>query len=185
MAVVSTSFSFSQQKEYSLPLTVSTPFDCTSERKWNGYKVIVLPEEHERLRWIPILGRLIPYFWDTDIVFDLIVRLSTNKTVDQVNYTWELRSLGEQEPPVRNGSGVYHFEHRFRLFAHRNHIELGSLKPHTQYRFIITLSDANNLVSKTLQPSVSFTIKDRDELYLQLLVALVAVGIGLLARYTK
>jgi hypothetical protein len=30
MAVVSTSFSFSQQKEYSLPLTVSTPFDCTS-----------------------------------------------------------------------------------------------------------------------------------------------------------
>jgi len=30
MAAVSTSFSFSQQKEYSLPLTVSTPFDATS-----------------------------------------------------------------------------------------------------------------------------------------------------------
>jgi hypothetical protein len=38
MAVVSTSFSFSQQKEYSLPLTVSTPFDCTSDfinKYWN------------------------------------------------------------------------------------------------------------------------------------------------------
>ena len=151
------------------------------EVKWSGYKVRIFAEERDISRFFPI----VPYFWDTNINFDMVVDLP--KDMQQLpnmslKYKWELRDLDDKV--VRSGQGSYEPQSFLDRRKHRA-IMIGFLKPQQCYRLNIILTDIYGTTSEPIQIA-SFTIKDRDEVYTQVFISLITIImgiiIGLLAR---
>jgi hypothetical protein len=148
--------------------------------KWEGYSLRVFESEWDIFRVLPIL----PYFWDTNIKLDIIVD-ARKKTQEErgtsLTYEWELLDLDDNV--VRNGHGKYGFvTDSFRSVRKRNAIKIGYLRPQQCYRLEVTITDTYGATSPPLQVA-TFTIKDRDELYMQIFVALVAIILALILGF--
>ena len=147
--------------------------------RWNEYTVRIFAEERDILRnLLSIVASIVPYFWETDIKLDMTVE--PPKTIEQISgrslqYKWELRDLDNKM--IKSGQNSYEFS----LSGRRKHraIEIGFLKPQQCYRLNIILTDIYGSTSEPL-PIASFTIKDRDELNMQVLVALMAIVMGII-----
>jgi len=148
--------------------------------KWEGYRIRVFEAEWDIFRLLPIL----PYFWDTNINLDIIIDASKEirqTTGTSLKYEWELLDLDDRV--VRNGQGNYApVAGQFMSWRKHNAIKIGYLRPQQCYRLEITLTDSYGNTSAPLQIA-TFTIKDRDELYMQLFVALVGIIIGIILGF--
>ena len=132
---------------------------------------------NETLRVLPI----VPYFWDTNINLDLIVeprKQHTGFKFDSVKYIWELVNIDGDV--IKNGEGDYKFSHSIGFGQPRKvrAIKIGYLRPHQQYILNLCLEDS--LGQTPYRPVASFTVKDRDELYMQTFIGIIVIAIGIL-----
>jgi len=145
------------------------------ELEWAGYTVRIAPPMRDLPRQLP----LIPFFWDTDIHFDMIAESPKDipETTELfLKYKWELRDLDDKV--IKNGQDSYDFKS---MGGRRKHlaVNIGFLKPQQCYRLSIILTDIYGTSSESL-PILTFTVKDRDELNMQVLVALIAIVMGII-----
>src|SRR3989337_1873761 len=70
--------------------------------KWNNYEIKVKHSERNIRSGIPI----IPYFWDSDVIFDLVARPLKGKKMpnDVWNYFWELSDIEGHQIKNQHGS---------------------------------------------------------------------------------
>jgi hypothetical protein len=148
--------------------------------KWEGYSIRVFETERDIYRLFPI----IPYFWDTNINLDIVIdapKKVRQATGTSLKYEWELLDLDDNV--VRSGQGSYGFiTGSFSSARKHDAIKIGYLKPQQCYRLEITLTDIHGNTSAPLQIA-TFTIKDRDELYMQLFIALIAIIMALILGF--
>lgn len=147
--------------------------------KWNNNTIKVRPPETDFLRSADLL-HLIPYFWDTDISLDLMIQPSNPKSLkieEEWEYRWELRNLDDEI--IKNGIGTINMNPKQvkRNFWARKirAIKLGYLKPGQQYVLYLYLIAGQFGRSEPLK-MVTYTIKDRDEYYIQLLILIIGIG---------
>jgi hypothetical protein len=124
-----------------------------------------------------LVSTLLPYFWDTEIVIDMEVKPTKKKTTDDIlKYQWELRDLDENI--IKKGWGEVNIPHSTILGKKPIHAEraitLGNLHPHRYYKIYITFSDSMQTSERLLGGTL--TVKDRDELYMQLVILLLGIG---------
>ena len=148
------------------------------ELEWEGYTIRIAPALRDLLRQLP----LIPFFWDTDIHFDMIAESPKDipeTTELSLKYKWELRDLDDKV--IKNGQGSYDFKS---LGGRRKHhaLKIGFLKPQQCYRLNIILTDIYGTTSESL-PIATFTVKDRDEVFTQIFVALIAIIMGIILGF--
>jgi hypothetical protein len=151
--------------------------------QWNGYKVNIYVDEQDKFRlMLSIIAPIVPYFWDTDINLDITVE--PPEDIEQIagrslQYNWELRDLDGKV--IRSGQDSYEFKS---LAGGRKHraIKIGFLKPQQCYQLYATFTDIYGTTSEPLQIA-TFTIKDRDELYMQLFIAIIAIIMALILGF--
>jgi hypothetical protein len=149
--------------------------------KWNGYKVRLFAEERDLFRLFPI----VPFFWDSNINLDMVcdppkeIRKKTNLSL---SYKWELYDVDDKV--VKSGQDVYEFKSNIIAAIRRKHraIKIGLLKPQQYYRLNITLTDIYGSTSEPLKIA-SFSIKDRDEVYTRILIALITIIMGIIIGF--
>lgn len=142
--------------------------------QWNGYEIQILAERRDVSRWLPFIAPIVPYFWDTDISLDMIVDPPKNierTTETTLQYQWELRDSDDNV--VRSDKDSYPFRPSFGKRKLRA-IRIGHLKPRQCYSLNIIVTDIYGATSEPLEIA-TFTIKDRDEFRMQVLIALIAV----------
>ena len=158
-----------------------------SKWKWNDYTLRLFnPEKNIRY-----LVEWIPYFWDNEVAFDLYVQIPKYKRHIEEDwaYHWELRDLDDQIVKqgiqTKQGDGEFRVSNQGirRKLATWNSgktraIVLGNLHPNRQYRIFLKVTSPSE-ESREMQMA-SFTIKDRDELYMQLLILVFALGFSFL-----
>jgi hypothetical protein len=147
--------------------------------KWSGYVVRLFAEEYDIFRLLPI----VPYFWDSNINLDMVAdppKGSNKAVVSFLKYKWELRDLDDNV--VKSGEDVYTFSHRGINMRKHGAIRIGYLKPQQYYRLYIILTDVYGGTSASLLVA-SFTIKDRDEVYTQILISLVVIIMGIIIGF--
>jgi hypothetical protein len=150
--------------------------------RWNGHKVSIFVEEGDTFRLLlSIIAPIVPYFWDTNINLDMAVE--PPKNIEQIEgrslqYKWELLDLDDKV--IRSGQDSYDFS----LRGERKHraIKIGFLKPQQCYRLNVILTDIYGNTSEPLQMA-TFTIKDRDELYMQVFIAILAIIMALILGF--
>lgn len=145
---------------------------------WNNHKIRIFPSESDTRSII----RLLPYFWDSEIVCDLVIK-PPKKPLEDTKwlYQWELVDLDDNI--IKAGEDIIdliakdirkHDEAR-----KKRGIILGYLHPNKHYRLFLTTQDANgNSSEKNL--AYTFTIKDRDEYYMQILILMIAITFAFL-----
>ena len=148
---------------------------------WSGYTIKLFATEHDVFRVLPI----IPYYWDSDIELDLVVwrpKRGLGSDAPQLQYTWAL--YDSDDHLIKHGQDVYVFNDYKLPFISRKHraIKLGYLKPHQFYKLNIMLTDNYGTNSSSLTIA-SFAIKDRDEVFTQLLIALVVIIMGIIIGF--
>ncbi len=163
-----------------------TFFKCV----WNGQSIHTVPPKTD-FRGIPYINPagilffpllLLPYFWDTNVCLDLRIRPPKGKTKDRIwTYHWELQDLDKTS--VNSGNGVAEIstrEIRKNGYAAKERaIDLEYLHPNKAYRLFITLKSEDGMPSPEMFVS-SFTIKDRDEFYMQTFIALFVLSMGII-----
>jgi hypothetical protein len=134
--------------------------------------------QHDCRRFIPLL----PYFWDGDIVFDLIHTPPENapEIEGEWQYHWELTDLDSSV--AKKGQGEFPLSHKGvttrRLFQARA-ISLGHLIPYRHYVLKIAFTNKLGERSDTLN-AATFTVKDRDDFHMEALILLMGIVIGLI-----
>jgi len=124
----------------------------------------------------------IPYFWDSDVTFDLLVKITGEKrNLDEDwDYEWQLCDSENKllNPGVKDSVHVCNVglrrKLRFWSSGKNGAIKLGYLSPNRHYRLYLILRNPYSGKDKYL--AATFTIKDRDELYMQLLILIIALG---------
>jgi hypothetical protein len=147
--------------------------------KWNGYKIRIFPYEYDIFR--TILGSIVPYFWDSDIKLDMAIDPPKNynkKTDILIQYKWELRDADDKV--VKSGQDNYETKRAYRRKHHS--IKIGFLKPQQCYRLFLCFADYKNSFSEPISKT-SLTIKDRDEMYMQIFIALIAVVLAIVIGF--
>jgi hypothetical protein len=152
------------------------------EQRWNGYRIRTFPTDRDLIRSADFL-RLIPYFWDTEISFDLKIQPPNHKTnIDEIwEYEWELRDLDGNILKHNRGEISLipnEIKKTFWASAYRAMV-LGNLRPHKEYLLYLALTSGEYGRSEPLK-IITFTVKDRDEYYMQLLLLIIAVGFSFL-----
>jgi hypothetical protein len=124
---------------------------------------------------------LMPYFWDNDIVFDLVCHLPPRE--EEGVYHWALVDL--DGVVQKSGQGEFRFSRRGvtrRLLpwgiVKDNAISLGDLKPDKRYRLKLTLATRLGQKTQDYEP-ISLTIEDRDHFYLDIWRFVIGAIIGL------
>jgi len=125
---------------------------------------------------------VIPFFWDSEVTFDLLTKITKEKqNIDEYwDYEWQLCDLDDEllKPVVKDQVHVCNIGLRRKLrywsSGKLGAVKLGSLLPNRHYRLYIKLTSPLGEQNRCL--SATFTIKDRDELYMQLLILIIALG---------
>ena len=125
---------------------------------------------------------IIPYFWDSEVTFDLLTRITKEKSnLDEYwDYEWQLCDLEDKllKPIVRDKVRVCNIGLRRKLRSWSSFklgaVKLGYLLPNKHYRLYLKLTNPLGEQNKYL--GATFTLKDRDELYMQLLILIIALG---------
>ena len=123
-----------------------------------------------------------PFFWDVDIKFDMIAESpkdAPETTELFLKYIWELRDL--DDTVIRKGEDSYDFGSHGGRRKH-NALNIGFLKPQQCYRLNLTLTDLYGSSSESL-PILTFTVKDRDEVYTQIFIALIVIIMGIILGF--
>lgn len=178
-------------------------------RDLNEYKVRVVPNYEDNWRsflWDMFRHELIPYLWGADIVFD--IRIKPPKHFDKaeiIKYEWRLYTKDDKEI-VKFDEGVDHYgtiqfsntksqwslskrvpgdvirlpDRQCRKLAA---INLGCISSTDQFKLkmIFTGNDGNSSPDMVM---AEFSIKDRDEVYLQMWWILVGAGVAFIAGLT-
>ena len=146
--------------------------------RWNDYKIQIQPAQRDKRSLLFI--NLLPFFWDGEIRFDLVITPRSKMPDDTWTYKWELRDL--DNTVIKKGQDTIEISHMTLLkdwVRKELAISLGYLHPNKHYNLFITFTNGLGLQSDRL-PMAAFTVKDRDEYYMQLLILLVALGFGFL-----
>ena len=143
--------------------------------------------QHDCRRYIPLL----PYFWDSDIVFDLIHTPPENSPDIEAEwqYHWELTDLdsnvakkGQGEFPLLD-KGVTRRLSSWGLGKERA-ISLGHLIPYRHY--VLKVAFINKLGERSdTYDAATFTVKDRDDFHMEVLILLIGIGIGLIVGLVR
>jgi len=109
---------------------------------WNDH-TIKLKQNYDDIRSTPILS-LIPYFWDTDICLDLLIKPPRRFKKDETwGYEWLLTDLDDNE--IKRDTAkvrISHKEARKSLWSHNKRaVVLGTLKPNKQYKVVISFKN--------------------------------------------
>lgn len=147
--------------------------------KWNGYEIHAKPTERDFFRSSDIC-RLLPYFWDSPICFDFSIypykvgRTNNDKSID---YEWELCGLDDK--PIKDGKDSIVIPHKSittkKWTSKESAFYLGYLPPNQHYRLRVRVKDLLNNKSDWLVIA-AFTVKDRDDYYIQMLILIVGIG---------
>ena len=148
------------------------------ELEWEGYTIRIAPALRDLLRQLP----LIPFFWDTDIHFDMIAESPKDipETTELfLKYKWELRDLDDKV--IKNDQDSYDFKS---IEGRRKHlaVNIGFLKPQQCYRLNIILTDIYGTSSESL-PILTFTVKDRDEVLTHVFISLITIIMGIIIGF--
>jgi len=150
--------------------------------KWNDFTVKVRPSSQDFLRTLDLL-HLFPYFWDTEIALDLLIQPPKGKLkIEEIwDYRWELCNLDNEI--LKSGRGMIDLnskEIRKEYWAYSvRAIILGNLKPYQHYVLNVYLTSGEYGKSEALQVA-TYTIKDRDEYNIQLLILILGIGFAFL-----
>ena len=137
---------------------------------WRHHKIKVYPED--LWRTLP----LVPFFWDSPTNLVVVVNKATSgREQTDVVCTWQLED-GNGDI-VENDQSTFEYKKPYTL-------RLGNLRPHQAYKLSVILTDDE--YSSPRIPIAYFTVKDRDEMYIQVLIGLIiivaGVAIGFIAR---
>jgi hypothetical protein len=147
-------------------------------QRWGNYNVQAQPSDPKRI----IVGglffvHLLPYFYGTNIQFDLVTWRRDKKAERYINYEWQLCSPDEHDV-IRHGEGEVDAKFIHFYNFKKNAINIGLLSICRQYKVRLRVGDRISGWGdyKTI---VEFTLKDLDDFYTQfVLPILVALFIG-------
>lgn len=152
------------------------------QKTWDKYK-IKLDHNADNIRRLPLCG-LIPYFWDTEAVFDMGIGVSTEKKGggEIWRYTWELRDLDNTVLNHDSGEIRTAYKGIRGKLAYWNYkkraIVLGNLRPHREYLlFVKFISDITHSDELLL---ASFTIEDRGQWQMEAFLIIFSIVMALL-----
>lgn len=151
--------------------------------KWNNYEIRLLPYTNNIRNFL--LLSLIPYFWDSDVVFDLGIKVPKSQELnDDIHYSWELRDLDGQI--VMQGSvpkqghdvaSVTNKGFRRKLVLWNSvktrAVVLGNLHPHKEY--LLYMKFRNDYSESNSNLMASFTIEDRTNYEFQMFLILFTI----------
>jgi len=150
-------------------------------RKWNNYEIQLLPYAND-LRALPFIC-WIPYFWDSDIVIDIGVKIPNmlKEVNDEIKYSWELRDLDGNKItrggfPLKGNDTITITNKGFRRKLRKwnsgktRAIILGNLHPHREY--LLFMKFRNDFAESNEFQMASLTIADRSNLQVQLLMGI-------------
>lgn len=128
---------------------------------------------------------MVPYFWDSEVSFDLLVNISSGeRRIDEFwDYEQELCDLDDKplRPAVKEKIHICNIGIRRKLRYWSSGkllaIKLGYLLPNKHYRLYITLT--NSVDGRRKYLAATFTIKDRDEYYMQIFLILFSIAMAL------
>ena len=165
--------------------------------KRNGYEAQLYHDNNNFRSWL--ITSWIPYFWDSDISFDLLIKTPNDfrQNTESWNYYWELRDLdGEiiaQNKKDKKGHGSTLLTNKgFRKWfggywnvKKGRAIVLGNLHPHKEYILYVDFnSDCNGKTGECIM--ATFSIEDRttwqNGLFLILFTIFMTILVGLVAR---
>jgi len=160
-----------------------------NSKVWGGYELRVSPSEFDLLRVLsllpsPISMFTVPYFWDTDINLELLVKpTKDNKRASHRpwRYKWRLCDLDGNILNNKQGDGEYDLKAPMvkRDKGGRSTLRLGYLKPYQHYDLRISFTDNEGQTSPQLSMA-TFTVKDRDEFQMLLFMGIVIIIVGII-----
>jgi hypothetical protein len=150
---------------------------------FNSYEIQLFHNKDD-IRSFPVFD-LIPYFWDSDISFDIAVRIpASKKNIDETwNYKWELRDL--DGVLARQGKGEMQITKKgfrrkliFWNSGKRRAIVLNNLHPHREYllyvRFLTGITQSDQL------KLASLTVDDRGQWQMQMFLIVFSIIMALI-----
>ena len=164
-----------------LPAVLRKPMKFHS-KTWDKYQ-IKIDHNADNIRRLPLCG-WIPYFWDTEAVFDMGIGASaaTKGDGELWRYTWELRDLDNNVVKQDSGEIRTAFKGIRGKLAYWNYtkraIVLGNLRPHREYllyvKFITDIKQSDELLL------ASFTIEDRGQRQMEAFFIIFSIFVALL-----
>ncbi|MFC2007709.1 hypothetical protein ACFLVB_03840 [Chloroflexota bacterium] len=148
--------------------------------RWNEYEIRLFHFSDSLRGILPF----IPYYWDSEIALDLAVRpiKRTTKMNDDWTYKWELCDL--DGTVIKYGNDVLNIvDKRVRRylthwsFGKRRVFVINSLPPNKYYELYMSISDKDGVTSDRLRMA-TFTIKDREEYYMQFFLGIILIFIA-------
>lgn len=148
-------------------------------------KLFKLSHYHKDIREVLMLG-IIPYFWDSEVSFDLLVNIPPRgKNIDQYwDYEWELCDLEDKpiKPAIKDKVHVCNkgIRRKYRQWSSGKElaVKLGYLLPNKHYKLYVKLTNPIDGKDKKYL-GATFTIKDRDEYYMQIFLILFSITMTL------
>ena len=137
------------------------------QQRWHDYKIVAQPSDIKRI----ILGaflwtHLLPYFYGTNIQFDLVVWRFGKEADKSIRCEWELCSPDDKKrfghgDSQLNASIYGGFFYNFNKYA----INIGRLSICRQYKVRYKLTDSKE--TSDFMTVAEFTLKDLDDFYAQ------------------
>ena len=151
---------------------------------WNGYNIRLF---HNKENIRSILST-IPFFWDSEVVFDLGIGLPQGRKEkgieDTWTYKWELCDLDDklikhdQNTVIVSKLGFRRYLRGYWPWGKDRAVVPGLLPPNRHYQLYMIFTGLYNGKSDRLL-FATFTTKDRDEVYMQLFIALIVIIAGI------
>ncbi|MGD0355495.1 MAG: hypothetical protein ABSB31_08645 [Dehalococcoidia bacterium] len=140
------------------------------EQRWESYKIKVQSNNWLRaLLGFFSLHDVIPYLYGKDILFDLRIFKTDKKADTEINYKWELASSADEKTVLRHGQGKLNVDYPYNV-KHRA-IEIIDLSICQQYKIKLRL--ANTKGTSDFLTIAEFTLKDRDDFYVNRILPIV------------
>lgn len=149
--------------------------------KWNGFEITLL---HNKESFKNIIG-LIPYFWDDDVNFTLVVRAITRDaklTAEDWNFKWRLLDLDGNRIKEGNDNVLTITQTKWMRRIRRGGywtsgksraIVLGNLNSNKNYVLKLKITNGSN---ESIDETVAtFSIKDKTDYYMQIFLILFSI----------
>ncbi len=144
---------------------------------WNDWRIKIVPNGDDIRSIIGIL----PYFWNNEMVLDLQVWPKRKFKSDETwSYSWEL--IGLDGELIKSGADKIEItkkEYRKHKNARKpKALMLGYLHPNKHYQILFHVK--NSFGDEDVFSAGTFTIKDKDEFQMQLLIFLFGIFFALI-----